>query len=50
MKWITRERSKIDRIACSWLIARFFEPDAELLYVGPERVLAVAADGRGRQV
>jgi hypothetical protein len=47
---ITRERSQADRIACSWLIAQFIEPDAEFLYVGPQQVLAVAADGRGRQV
>jgi hypothetical protein len=50
MNWITRERSKIDRIACSWLIARFIEPDAERLYVGPERLPAVAADVRMRRV
>ncbi len=30
MKWITRERPKIDRIACPWLILRFIEPDAAL--------------------
>lgn len=33
MKWITRERPKIDRIACPWLIARFIDPEAEFLYV-----------------
>jgi hypothetical protein len=32
-KWITRERPKIDRIACPWLIRRFVEADAEFLYV-----------------
>jgi len=31
MKWITRERPKIDRIACPWLIRRFIQPDAEFL-------------------
>ena len=33
MKWITRERPKIDRIACPWLIARFIDQDSEFLYV-----------------
>jgi hypothetical protein len=44
MKWITRERPKIDRIACPWLILRFIEPEAEFLYVPAERVLAVAQE------
>lgn len=44
MKWVTRERPKIDRIACPWLIRRFIEPDAEILYVPADRVAAVAAD------
>ena len=42
MKWITRERPKIDRIACPWLIRRFVDRDAEFLYVPPQRVLAEA--------
>ena len=42
MKWVTRERPKIDRIACPWLILRFIDKEAELLYVPAERVLAVA--------
>lgn len=42
MKWITRERPKIDRIACPWLIRRFIDPDAEFLYVPPQRVLEEA--------
>jgi hypothetical protein len=42
-KWITRERPKIDRIACPWLIRRFIEPDAEFIYVPTERVFEVAA-------
>ena len=33
MKWITRERPKIDRIACPWLVARFIDKDPEFLYV-----------------
>jgi hypothetical protein len=44
MKWITRERPKIDRIACPWLVARFIDPDAEFLYVPAGEVLRVAAD------
>jgi hypothetical protein len=44
MKWVTRERPKIDRIACPWLITRFIEPNAEFLYVPSERVLAVAEE------
>jgi len=42
MKWITRERPKIDRIACPWLIKRFIDPSAEILYVPPKDVLAIA--------
>src|SRR6478672_2228252 len=42
MKWVTRERPKIDRIACPWLIRRFVEKDAEFLYVPTEQVFAVA--------
>jgi hypothetical protein len=44
MKWVTRERPKIDRIACPWLIKRFIEPDAEFLYVPAADVLRVAAE------
>ena len=39
MKWITRERPKIDRIACPWLIKRFVDKDAEFIYVPFEKVL-----------
>nr|WP_315255909.1 chromate resistance protein ChrB domain-containing protein [uncultured Duganella sp.] len=39
MKWITRERPKIDRIACPWLIKRFIDPQAEFLYVPAQEVL-----------
>ena len=44
MKWITRERPKIDRIACPWLIRRFIDPDAEFLYVPASDVLRVAPE------
>jgi AraC-like DNA-binding protein len=40
MKWITRERPKIDRIACPWLIRRFIDPDAEIIYVPAETVIS----------
>jgi hypothetical protein len=43
MKWITRARPKIDRIACPWLIRRFIDPDAEILYVPAAEVLTTAA-------
>lgn len=39
MKWITRERPKIDRIACPWLIKRFVDADAEFIYVPFEEVI-----------
>jgi len=44
MKWVTRERPKIDRIACPWLIARFIDEQPEFLYVPSDRVLAVAGE------
>lgn len=44
MKWITRERPKIDRIACPWLIARFVDKKAEFLYVPTHKVLSVAEE------
>ena len=42
MKWITRARPKVDRVACPWLIKRFVDPQAEFLYVPPEEVMEVA--------
>jgi len=42
MKWVTRERPKVDRIACPWLIKRFIDPQAEFLYVPGDQVMAVA--------
>jgi hypothetical protein len=44
MKWVTRERPVIDRIACPWLIARFIDKEPEFLFVAPDRVLAVAQE------
>jgi rhodanese-related sulfurtransferase len=40
--WITRERPKVDRIACPWLVRRFVDPDAVIHYVAADRVAAVA--------
>jgi hypothetical protein len=42
MRWVTRERPKIDRLACPWLIRRFIDSNAEILYVPASQVLAVA--------
>ncbi|WP_375172883.1 chromate resistance protein ChrB domain-containing protein [Pseudooceanicola sp.] len=40
--WVTRHRPKIDRIACPWLIRRFVDPTARVLFVAPSEVMAVA--------
>jgi hypothetical protein len=44
MKWITRERPKIDRIACPWLIKNFVDADAEFIYVPKEQVFEKAKE------
>ena len=44
MKWITRERPKIDRIACPWLIKNFVDKNAEFIYVAKDQVLAKAKE------
>jgi len=43
-RWVTRERPKIDRIACPWLVARFIDPDAEFVYVAAKEVLQAAKE------
>ncbi|MBI1964795.1 MAG: chromate resistance protein, partial [Betaproteobacteria bacterium] len=43
-RWVTRERPKIDRIACPWLIARFVDPEAEFIYVPNKEVLRAAKE------
>jgi hypothetical protein len=43
MKWVTRARPKTDRIACPWLIRRFIDPAAEIVYVPADEVLIYAA-------
>ena len=42
MKWITRERARVDRIACPWLISRFIDREATFLFVPADQVLSVA--------
>jgi hypothetical protein len=42
MKWVTREKAKVDRIACPWLITHFVDKDAEFLFVPKERVHEIA--------
>src|SRR2546428_6459793 len=44
MRWITRERPKIDRVACPWLVTRFIDPQAEFLFAPPAEVRPRAAD------
>lgn len=43
LKFVTREHAKVDRIACAWLIKRFIDPNAEILYVPRDDVMRVAA-------
>jgi hypothetical protein len=42
MKWVTREKVKVDRVACPWLIRKFVDPQAEFLFVPPHDVMEVA--------
>jgi len=42
MKWITRERPRVDRVACPWLIEKFIDQNAEFIYVPADRVMAEA--------
>ena len=44
MRWVTREKAKVDRIACPWLIKRFVDSDAEFIFVPREKVMEVAKD------
>jgi hypothetical protein len=43
MKWVTRERARVDRIACPWLINRFIDREPEFLFVPADQVMTVAA-------
>ena len=42
MKWVTREKARVDRIACPWLISRFIDREATFLFVPTSQVMAVA--------
>jgi hypothetical protein len=42
MKWVTRERVKVDRVACPWLIRKFIDPEAQFLFVPEDKVMEVA--------
>ena len=42
MNWVTRERVKVDRVACPWLIRKFIDPQAEFLFVPEDKVMEVA--------
>jgi hypothetical protein len=42
MKWVTREKVKVDRVACPWLIKKFVDPRAEFLFVPADRVMEAA--------
>ena len=42
MNWVTRERVKVDRVACPWLVKKFVDAEAEFLFVAPDRVLETA--------
>ena len=44
MKWVTRERPKIDRIACPWLVTRFIDREPEFLFVPASHVMEVAKE------
>ncbi|MDH2905444.1 MAG: chromate resistance protein [Methanomassiliicoccales archaeon] len=43
MKWVTREKAKVDRIACPWVIKRFVDRDAEFIFVPKEKIAETAA-------
>jgi rhodanese-related sulfurtransferase len=45
--WVTRRRPKIDRIACPWLVRRFLDPQARILFVDPDQVVSVAKESGG---
>jgi hypothetical protein len=45
MKWITRERVKVDRVACPWLIKKFVDPDAEFVFLPHDTDWASVHDG-----
>ena len=50
MKFVTREKPKVDRVACPWLIKKFIDPNAELLFVPADEVLQAAVFGNAPQI
>ena len=44
MKWVTREKAKVDRIACPWLIKKFVDPNADFIFVPAEAVMRTARE------
>mgnify|MGYP001385592212 FL=1 len=44
MKWVTREKAKVDRIASPWLIKRFIDQQAEFLFVPTDKVMEIAKE------
>jgi hypothetical protein len=48
MEWVTRARPKTDRVACPWLILRFIDPEARIVYVPAEEVLSYAEEHGAR--
>ena len=44
MKWITREKVKVDRVACPWLIRKFIDPTAEFIFVPSDQIVVKAAE------
>jgi hypothetical protein len=47
MKWVTRENIRVNRTATCWLIQRFLDPDAEFIFVSPERVASIQKESSG---
>lgn len=50
MKWVTREPAKVDRIACLWLIKRFVDKDAEILFVPAHKVIEYIKGGKDKAI
>jgi hypothetical protein len=42
MRWVTREKAKVDRIACPWLIRKFIDKDAQFIFAPKEKVMEIA--------
>ena len=46
MRWVTREKAKVDRIACPWVISRFVDKDAQFFFVPAQEVLEYAKENQ----